>query len=156
MSLPTDFLDIINALQKNDVKFLVVGAFAMAQYGYVRATGDIDFLVECSPENSLKLISALKYFGAPLFGIDNLYFSVPGNILQIGLPPFRIDILTKIEGIKFSEAYFNKEQFIISGKKIPFLSLENLIKNKETNPREKDILDAKELKKIKLAEKNNE
>jgi len=140
--LNEDYKEMLQILLNNKVKFLIVGAYAMSSYGYPRATGDLDLWVEASQENSEKLYQSLSEFGSPLERITKNTFCEEGIIFQIGVAPRRIDIITKIDGVNFQQAYLDKEEIEIEGFIIPFLSKENLIKNKECTGREKDKLDA--------------
>lgn len=144
--LNEDYKEMLQILLNNKVKFLVVGAYAMGAYGYPRATGDLDIWVEASSENSQKIYQSLTEFGAPLSEITKTTFFEEGIVFQIGIAPRRIDIITKIEGVNFKIAYSNKQEIEVEGIKIPFLSKEHLIKNKESTGREKDKLDAKYLR----------
>ena len=144
--LNKDYKDILQSFIKNDVKFLVVGAYAMGAYGYPRATGDIDIWVETSEENSAHILEALNEFGAPTDGVDTDTFSEKGIVFQIGVPPRRIDILTEIDGVEFEEAYSQKEDIDLDGLQVSFISMIDLIKNKEATGRDKDRLDVKNLK----------
>lgn len=143
--LNKDYKEMLQILLKNKVKFLVVGAYAMGAYGYPRATGDIDIWIESSPGNSEKIYQSLSEFGAPISDIEQKTFCEEGIIFQIGLAPRRIDIITKIEGVNFQNAYSDKREIEVEGIKIPFISKEDLIRNKESTGREKDKLDAKYL-----------
>ena len=145
--LNEDYKEMLQILLNNEVKFLIVGAYAMGAQGYPRATGDFDVWVEPSSENSKRVYKSLAEFSAPLEEINSETFTEKGIIFQIGIAPRRIDILTFIDGVEFDEAYLNKEEIEVGDIKIPFLSLEHLIKNKESTGREKDILDVKYLKK---------
>lgn len=147
--LNEDYKEISQILLNNEVKFLVVGAYAMGAYGYPRATGDFDIWVEASPENSEKIYKSLSEFGAPLSDITEKTFVEKRIIFQIGVAPRRIDIITHIDGVIFEEAYKTKEVIEIENLRIPFISKENLIKNKESTGREKDRLDADYLRKSK-------
>ncbi|MBU0694699.1 MAG: hypothetical protein KKC11_08565 [Candidatus Omnitrophica bacterium] len=147
--LNEDYKEILQILLNNKVKFLIVGAYAMGAQGYPRATGDFDIWVEPSPENSKKVYDSLSEFGAPLEQINTETFIKKGIIFQIGVVPRRIDILTFIDGVKFDKAYKDKENIKIEGLTIPFLSKENIIKNKKATGREKDKLDVKYLRKNK-------
>jgi len=140
--LNEDYKEMLQILLNNKVKFLVVGAYAMGAQGYPRATGDFDIWVEPSSENSKRVYNSLSEFGAPLEQIDPQTFTEKGIIFQIGVAPRRIDILTFIDGVEFDKAYKDKEIIEIEDIKIPFLSKEDLIKNKEATGREKDRLDA--------------
>lgn len=145
--LNEDYKEMLQILLNNEVKFLIVGAYAMGAQGYPRATGDFDIWVESSSENSKKVYKSLADFGALLEEISPDTFTEKGILFQIGIAPRRIDILTFIDGVEFGVAYSNKEEIAIGDIKIPFLSRKHLIKNKESTGREKDILDAKYLKK---------
>ncbi len=144
--LNKDYKEMLQILLNNKVRFLVVGAYAMGVYGYPRATGDIDIWVEASSENSEKIHQSLSEFGAPLSEVTKTTFCEEGIVFQIGVAPRRIDIITKIDGVDFNKAYSDKQKIEIEGIKIPFLSKEDLIKNKESTGREKDQLDAKYLR----------
>lgn len=147
--LNEDYKEILQILLSHKAKFLIVGAYAMGAYGYLRATGDFDIWVEASAENSKKIYKSLSEFGAPLSDIAEKTFTEKGIIFQIGVAPRRIDIITHIDGVTFEEAYKTKESIEIEGLQVPFLSKENLIKNKQSTGREKDRLDADYLKKNK-------
>jgi len=145
--LNEDYKEILQILLNNKAKFLVVGAYAMGAYGYPRATGDFDIWVEASSENSKKIYKSLSEFGTPLSDVTEKTFTGKGIIFQIGVAPRRIDIITHIDGVTFEEAYKTKEFIEIENLRVPFISKENLIKNKESTGREKDRLDADYLKK---------
>lgn len=144
--LNKDYKEMLQSLLNNEVKFLVVGAYAMGAYGYPRATGDFDIWVEASSENSKKVYKSLSAFGAPLSDITADTFLREGIVFQIGVAPRRIDIITHIDGVSFKEAYETQKKIKIENLEIPFLSKENLIKNKQATGREKDRLDAEYLK----------
>lgn len=145
--LNADYKEMLHILSKNKVRYLVVGAYALGVYGYPRATGDFDIWVEASLENSKKIFQSLVEFGAPLKEINETTFCKEGIIFQIGLAPRRIDLITQIDGVDFKKAYLHKHLVKIEGLAIPFISKENLIKNKEATGREKDKLDVKYLRK---------
>ena len=144
--LNEDYREILQILLDNEVKFLIVGAYAMGAYGYPRATGDFDIWVGSAPENSERLYKSLSQFGAPLKEITPEAFTEKGIVFQIGIAPRRIGIFTYLDGVEFDNACKDKEKIEIESLKIPFISKANLIKNKESTGREKDSLDAKYLK----------
>ncbi len=144
--LNKDYKEMLQILLEENVKFIIVGAYALAVYGYPRATGDIDIWIEAEKDNSKKIINSLIKFGAPLENITEKDFQQEDVIFQIGVAPRRIDIITSIDGVEFDEAYKDKIIIEINGLKIPILSFEKLIKNKESTGREKDKLDAKMLR----------
>ncbi len=147
--LNEDYKEMLQILLNNEVKFLIVGAYAMGAHGYPRATGDFDIWVEASAENSRKIYKSLFEFGAPLLDISETAFVEKGVIFQIGVAPRRIDIITHIDGVIFEEAYKTKELIEIESLRIPLISKENLIKNKQSTNREKDKIDVNYLKKNK-------
>ena len=99
--LNEDYKDMLQSLLDNEVKFLIVGAYALAAYGYPRATGDFDIWVETSPENSKKILSSLISFGSSTSGLTEITFMQKGIIFQIGVAPRRIDLITHIDGVDF-------------------------------------------------------
>jgi len=145
--LNEDYKDILQLLLKEKVKFLVVGAYALGVHGYPRATGDIDIWVEATNKNAKKIFEVLVKFGSPVKEVSEETFSIKGIVFQIGLAPRRIDLITEIDGVSFDEAYKNKKIINIQNLKIPFLSLQDLIRNKKATGRPKDLLDVKSLEK---------
>ncbi len=144
--LNDDYKEMLQLLKSNDVKFLVVGAYAMGAYGYPRATGDMDIWIMASGENSPKVFKTLREFGAPLVQINEAAFVARDIIFQIGVAPRRIDIITSIDGVEFEQAWQHRVEIDIDGLNVPFISKPDLIKNKESTGREKDILDVKILR----------
>jgi len=144
--LNDDYKEMLSILLDEKVKFLVIGAFALGTYGYPRATGDIDIWVEASEDNSKKVFKSLVRFGAPTDHIEAKDFEKKGIIFQIGIAPRRIDITTVIDGVNFEDSYPKRKTVNIAGIDIPVISREDLILNKESTGREKDILDVKMLK----------
>jgi len=137
---------MLQLLSSNEVEFLVVGAYAMGVYGLVRATADIDIWIAASTENSEKVYKTLQQFGAPLNEVDRHTFVRKGVVFQIGVAPRRIDIITQIDGVDFKDAYQKRYETIIEGMIIPFIAKQDLIKNKESTGRDKDKLDAQQLR----------
>ena len=145
--LNEDYKEMLQTLSDQKVEFIVVGAYALAAHGFPRATGDIDIWIKPDEKNSKKVYKALARFGAPINEIREDEFSQPGLIFQIGVVPRRIDLITKIDAVEFEEADSDKIFVEIDDLKIPVLSIDKLIKNKMATGREKDLLDAKLLKK---------
>jgi predicted nucleotidyltransferase len=123
----------------------LVGAYAVAVYGYPRATKDIDIFVRAAPENASSLMKALARFGAPLSDVSESDFSTEGVVFQIGNSPRRIDILTRISGVEFESAYANRKTISIAGMEVPIISLEDLIANKRATGRTQDLADVEKL-----------
>jgi hypothetical protein len=141
--LNDDFLDLLAALVRFEVRFLVVGAHAMAVHGVPRATGDLDIWVERSPENAHNVWLALAEFGAPLasLGISEADFTKSELVTQIGLPPSRIDVLTDVSGVVFSDAWEARVELSVGAIRVPFLGRAALIQNKRAAGRKKDLAD---------------
>ena len=137
---------MLSLLLDNKVEFLLVGAYALAAHGFPRATADIDIFVKPDSKNASVLYKTLEKFGAPLENISRDDFAHPGIILQIGVAPRRIDIITKIDGLTYDEASKGKEIIEIESLSIPVISKQNLIINKLASGREKDKIDARNLK----------
>lgn len=136
---------MLSGLSDSGVEFLLVGAYAMAAHGHPRATGDLDIWVRANPENAVKVLVALSRFGAPLHDLTIEDLSTPGIIFQIGVEPSRIDILTEISGVIFSDAWERKISIEMNGCSMSVIGLEDLIKNKRAAGRAKDIADVETL-----------
>ncbi len=145
-----DFLDFMAALHDAGAEFIVVGAHAMAVHGVPRATGDLDVLVRPSDDNAERVLEALHEFGAPVVehGLTKDDLVTPGVVYQIGLPPFRIDVITSIDGASFDEASESRVEIAIQNRPIGFLGKQILIRNKLATNREKDRADAHLLQRI--------
>jgi hypothetical protein len=136
-----DFIDLLRTFSAADVRFLIVGAYALALYGRPRATGDLDVWIEPTPDNAVRVISALSAFGAPVGDVSAADFSRPGVVFQIGVPPGRIDILTELTGLTFSEAWPNRVRHSFGGVQVDFIGREEFLRNKRATGRPKDLGD---------------
>ncbi len=148
--LNKDYKEMLQCLLEENVRFLLVGAYAVAVHGFPRATKDIDFFVWATPENAANLVRALAKFGAPLHDISEADLSSEGVVFQIGNSPRRIDIITNISGVKFEQAYANKTTISIEGIEVPVISLEDLIANKRASARTQDLADVEKLESVSL------
>jgi predicted nucleotidyltransferase len=146
--LNPDYKEMLECLSEEKVRFLLVGAYALAVYGYPRATKDIDFFVRASPENASSLMRALSRFGAPLTGISATDFASEGTVFQIGNSPRRIDILTRISGVDFENAYANRKIVSVDGVEVPVISMSDLIANKRASGRTQDLADVEKLESL--------
>ncbi|TVR04616.1 MAG: hypothetical protein EA398_01685 [Deltaproteobacteria bacterium] len=146
--LHEDALDLLAALEDARVSYLVVGAHALAAHGIPRATADFDILLEPTAENAARAVRALAAFGAPLaqHGITADDLATPGTVYQLGLPPRRIDLLTRLSGVSFSEAVQDRVLAEHGGQRIPVIGREALIRNKLSTGRAKDVLDVELLR----------
>ncbi len=142
-----DFKEFLKLLNENSVEYMVVGGYAVGFHGFPRYTGDIDIWVNATISNAEKVLKTLDEFGFGNFNLSQEDFLIKKNLFQLGNPPFRIDILTSIDGVSFNETYRKKIVKIIDDVEINFIGLNELIKNKQASGRDKDLLDLKNLKK---------
>jgi hypothetical protein len=146
--LNENFRDMLFALSEAEVEYLVVGAYALAAHGSPRATGDIDFWVRPTEVNAGRVWNALQSFGAPVSQLRIEDFCTDNVVYQIGVPPQRIDILTSITGVEFSDAWQSRIVLEIDGISVPVLGLRDLMTNKLASGRDKDLADIPVLKKL--------
>ena len=144
----SDYKDMLQALLDEKVKFLLVGGYALAAHGHPRFTLDIDFFVMASEENAAAVIRALKRFGAPLQGVSIDDFKKEDTIFQVGVAPWRIDIITKIDGVAFADAWPRAVVMDWEGITIRVLSIEDLLANKRASGRPKDLADVQFLERL--------
>jgi len=149
------FKELLQALNDCQVEYLIVGGYAVMKYTEPRYTKDLDIWVHSSPQNAARLFEALAQFGAPLQndGITPETFSEPGIVYQIGVAPVRIDILTQITGLQFAAAWTNRIASTMFDVPIQFISLEDLIVNKQAAGRTTDLEHLQRLKEEKLKPK---
>ena len=140
-----DFKEFLELLNKNQVEYLIVGGYAVAMHGYPRYTGDLDIWIDAHQETAAKMIRVLDEFGFGSLGLRPEDFMEPGNVIQMGYPPFRIDILTKADGVDFTQCYRNRVTIEHDGMLIPILNIQDLRKNKAATGRPKDLDDLQNL-----------
>jgi hypothetical protein len=142
-----DFRDILVELHKAGARFVVLGGHAVAFHGHPRATKDLDVLVEADQDNAKRVYAALAAFGAPLsaFEVSVDDFASYDGVLQIGVPPRRIDIINRADGITFAEAIADGETFDVDDCAIPVIGRAALLKNKRAAGRPQDVADVKAL-----------
>lgn len=145
MIINKDFREFIKLLNSNNVKYLVVGGYAVAFHGYPRYTKDMDIWIWINENNAKKLIKTLEEFGFSSLGLKKEDFLKPEYVIQLGYPPNRIDILTKISGLEFEKCYKSRIKTNMDGITIDFIDLENLKKNKKAIGRFKDLADLENL-----------
>lgn len=143
--LNQDFKEFIQSLNDNGVRYLVVGGYAVALHGYPRYTKDMDVWVEMTIENVARVVTALNQFGFASLGLKEDDFLVPDQIIQLGYPPRRIDMLTTLPGVEFSECYPAHIIADVEGTYVNFIDLENLKKNKKATGRHQDLADLENL-----------
>ena len=136
-----DFVDLLRAFAAADVRFLIVGAYALAHHGRPRATGDLDIWIEPSTANADRVIQALTTFGAPLTDISAADFATAGIVFQIGVPPGRIDVLTDLTGLTFADAWQSREPGAFGALQVDYIGRDAFIRNKRATGRAKDLGD---------------
>jgi hypothetical protein len=145
MPLPEDWRAFIESLNSNGVEYVVVGAVALAHHGIPRYTGDLDVLVHNSPENASRLESALTEFGLGTLGLKAADFVDSYRVIQLGVAPFRIDILTSLTGVTFDQAWAGRIEILIGGTRLNILGREELVRNKKLTGRAQDRADLEAL-----------
>ncbi len=141
MVMNKDFKEFIELLNANNVKYLIVGGYAVGIHGYPRYTKDLDIWILVSHENAENVLKSLKQFGFGSLGLQKEDFLRPDEFVQLGYPPNRIDIVTSCDGVVFETCYESKKQVIVGELTINFIDLENLKKNKKASARPQDLAD---------------
>ena len=147
MRIERDYEELLRLLNRHEVKYCIVGAYAVAFYGKARFTKDMDVLVEPSLENGKRIVKALSDFGFENSGLTAQDFTERGSIIQLGYEPVRVDIMTSIAGVTFDEAWGNRVIGNYGDEQVFFIGLEELIKSKEMTGRKQDAVDVEVLRK---------
>lgn len=142
-----DFEDLLSALLQAGARFLVVGAHALAVHGVPRATGDLDVWIDVAPENAERVWQGLARFGAPIeaMHVTMQDLTRPDLVVQIGVPPRRIDVLTSVTGVDFASAWAGRVVHSVGSLEVPFMGRDALIANKRATGRLKDLADVEAL-----------
>jgi len=143
--LPSDFKEFLKLLHSNQVEYLLVGGYAVGYYGYPRATADIDIWIAIHPKNAERVVNALREFGFTMPELTTDLFLQKEQIIRMGVPPIRIEILTTISGVDFEECYQEKNTAILDGVEANLISLHHLKINKKASGRYKDLNDLENL-----------
>jgi hypothetical protein len=146
MELDPDFNEFFASLGRSNVRFLVVGGYAMAAHGHPRFTKDLDIWIWMEPSNSKAMIAALNDFGFGSLGISEEDFLTAGMVIQLGYPPQRIDLLTSPDGVDFEECWADRLVTSVNGREIPFIGLRGLADNKAASARAQDLADLVKLR----------
>ena len=141
--LPDDFKDFIRSLNSNEVRYLLIGGWAVGLHGFPRATKDIDFLIAVDPDNLARIVKALSDFGGPTAEAQHL--SKAGSVFRMGSPPLQIDIVNEATGIAFDECYSRRCRVIVDDLEISVISKQDLVRNKKATGRTQDRADAEKL-----------
>lgn len=143
--LNQDFKEFIQSLNAHNVRYLIVGGYAVALHGHPRYTKDIDIWIEMSRANAANVMRALEQFGFASLGLQETDFLVPGQVIQLGQPPSRIDLLCTVSGVDFAACYESRVVVEIDDVLVSFIDLENLKKNKLASGRHQDLADIENL-----------
>ena len=142
MFVNSDFSDLLRIFKDHNVRYLVIGGYAVVQYAEPRFTKDLDVLISTDTKNADAVYNALKEFGAPLAGLTPKDFSEEGFFFQMGVPPVRVDVLMGIPGIQFDECWNRRMEVDFDGLNVVFISKQDLIISKRAAGRPQDLIDA--------------
>lgn len=146
IEFPKDFKEFLQLLNSKKIEYLVIGGYAVGYYGYPRATGDLDIWIALSKENAAKILMALNEFGFNLPELTEELFLQKEKVIRMGNPPMRLEILTSIDGVSFSQCFNRRVTADFKSFKVNFISREDLLVNKLASGRPKDIADYEQLK----------
>ncbi|MFZ5921922.1 MAG: DUF6036 family nucleotidyltransferase [Chloroflexota bacterium] len=142
MFVNSDFSDLLRIFNARNVRYLVIGGYAVIQYAEPRYTKDLDVWISTDSENAKTVFAALREFGAPLTNLSYKDFSEEGYFFQIGVPPIRVDVLMGIPGIQFEDAWKRRVSVDFEGLPVLFISKQDLIAAKRASGRPQDLIDA--------------
>lgn len=142
MFVNSDFSDLLSLFNAKNVRYLVIGGYAVIQYAEPRYTKDLDIWISVDQENAATVYNALKEFGAPLAEMSEADFAEEGYFYQMGRPPMRVYILMGIPGVAFENAWQQRVEVDFDGLKVKFISREDLITAKKASGRPQDLIDA--------------
>lgn len=145
IELAKDFREFLKSLNSKHVEYLLIGGYAVAVYGHIRATNYLDVWVNMTPENAVRIEQALRDFGFASTSLTQDLFLSRNNIIRMGVPPIRIEILTSISGVEFDQCYQRKKMIEIEDILVPVISLPHLRQNKAASGRAKDLADLESL-----------
>jgi len=148
MEAQTDYKELLALFNAHDVRYIIVGAYALAFHGAPRYTGDLDILVRPDRENGGRILSALEGFGFGSLGLTADDFAIPDRVVQLGVPPVRVDIVTSITGVSWDEAETSRVQGTFGTVPVSFIGKEMFIRNKRKLGRNKDLADAEALDEV--------
>lgn len=143
--LNRDFKEFLQSLNDNHVRYLVVGGYAVAFHGHPRYTKDLDVWIEMTPENASRIVAALEQFGFGSLGLKVEDFLDADQVVQLGYPPCRIDLISGLEGVDFEDCYSARVSAVIDGVSADFIDLDGLKKNKRATGRPQDLADVENL-----------
>ena len=145
LALPPDFKEFLKLLKEHDVRYLLIGGYAVGYHGYARATADMDIWIAIHPDNAQKIVAVLKTFGFDHPDLKPELFLQEKKIIRMGVPPVRLEITTSISGVEFDECYQARIVGELDEVEVNLIDLENLKKNKKASGRAKDFADLEKL-----------
>ncbi len=145
MEIQQDFKELLGLFNANKVEYIIVGGYALAFHGAPRYTGDIDIFVKPDDKNAAHIMSSLKEFGFGSVGLTAKDFEKPGQVVQLGVPPVRIDIITSISGVSWDEAFSHRIPGNYGDVQVHYIGYEQFIVNKRAIGRKKDLADLEAL-----------
>lgn len=149
------FREFLEFLEKRNVKYLLVGGYAVGIHGFPRYTGDLDVFIAIGTDNAEKMVGVFADFGFGNLGLKKKTFLQPEKIIEIGREPMKIQVLTGIDGVTFDQCYASRTHFQEGTLRIPVIGYDELIQNKLATPRGKDKIDVEELRKVKQGAKKS-
>ncbi|MEM7223219.1 MAG: nucleotidyltransferase [Pseudomonadota bacterium] len=151
MFLNKDFRDLLETFNAHSVRYLIVGGYAVGFHAQPRATNDLDLWIGTNPENAEAVYRALAVFGAPLHQVTAQDFEAEGYWYSFGNPPFRIDLLMSVSGLAFEDAWRNRLDVRLGELTVPLISMDDLIVNKSSAGRTRDLADLEDLQRARAA-----
>ena len=145
MEVQPDFRDLLALFNAHQVEYMIVGGYALAFHGAPRYTGDIDIFVRATSENARRILTALDEFGFGSLGLTVEDFESPDNVVQLGVPPVRIDLITSITGVSWEDALTDCVDGKYGGLPVKYIGLDEFISNKRATGRKKDLSDLEAL-----------
>lgn len=145
MEVQEDFRELLELFNKHDVEYLIVGGYALAFHGAPRYTGDLDLFVRSDPMNAQRIISALRDFGFESVGLTVADFEQSDNVIQLGVPPVRVDIVTSLTGISWESAFHERVPGRYGDVQVDYIGRKQFILNKRAIGRKKDLADIEAL-----------
>lgn len=143
--LPKDFREFLSLLRSKDVRYLLIGGYAVGYHGFPRATGDLDIWIAVDPENAQRMVETVREFGFDTPDLSPALFLQDDSMVRMGNVPMRIEILTRISGVDFKDCYRDRIVDEIDGVEVSLISLRDLLTNKRASGRHKDLMDIDEL-----------
>lgn len=143
--LSPDFKEFVELLIKHQAEYLIVGGYAVSIHGHPRYTGDLDIWLNPTQENATRILKTVNEFGLQALNLKNEDFLKEGNIVQIGYPPLRIDLMTQIDGVNFKECFANRKIVAIDELEVNFIGYQDLLQNKKASGRARDMDDIENL-----------